>query len=190
MAIKQLPFEKGEKFGIRQKGHRIPSEEVMENIKHNLENETLIVKCGKSFWDVTAYPEIFEEGDEFRVEDLTSIDRKQMERPEPPKPAFEGTGATGSKSNPMSMLFHKTETSTPEPVTLVRKTHYFEPKQVEAVRILCHLENMEVSAMMREIVVRGVNSIAKEFGHGDVFAEAEANLAKVGRVGKKKSLRE
>lgn len=190
MAIKQLPFEKGENFGIRQKGHRIPSEAVMENIKDNLVNDTLIVKCGKSFWDVSAYPEIFASGDEFRVEDLTSIDRKQMNKPEPPKPAFVEALVGDSKKNPMSMLFHKTDVQEPEPVQYVRKTHYFEPRQIEALTLLCHKTRLEVSAMMRAITDAGIEVLAEKLGYGDILAEADENLANIGHVGKKKSLNE
>lgn len=188
MAIKQLPFEKGEEFGIRQKGHRLPSDEVMENMKWNLENDTLIVKCGKSFWDVSAYPEIYEAGDEFRVEDLTSIDRKQMEKAAPPKPAFEESAKNEPSLNPMAYLFHKTEPEEPEqePVALVRKTYYLEPKHVEALTILCHDSRVELSAMVREIFDRGLPSIGIEMGYDDIYAVAEANLSKNGLPGKRK----
>lgn len=190
MAIRQLPFEKGEEFEIRSKANRVPSDEVLEHIKEHLADEkTLIVKCGKSFWDVSAWPEIYEAGDEFRVEGLTSIDRKQMGRPEPPKPAFVENILQDPADNPLTALYHRTDEdeAEEEPEVLERKTYYLRAKDVEALTILCHETRTEVSAMVREIFVRGIASISEDIGYGDIYAEAEANLAKHGSTGKKKS---
>ena len=108
MAIKQLPYEAGEELGIRQKGNRIPENEILENLEHILQSEDFhIVKCGKSFWDVTAYPEIFEKGEEFSAESLTATDLKQMEKPKVPAQAFKAPAP--EEINPMSILFHKTD---------------------------------------------------------------------------------
>lgn len=188
MAIKQLPFEKGEELLIRQKGNRLIESEIMENLKHNLIREDLLIlKCGKSFWDVTAYPEIFDEGDEFRVEDLTDTDKKQLGKVEAPEPAFKTTTPV---ENPMSMLFHRTdmENNKKEKDSLLRKTYYLRPKDVEALTILCHYTRVEVSAMVREIFERGLTSIADEVGYGNLYGEAEENLAN-GIIGKKKSFK-
>lgn len=187
MAIRQLLFDIGENLGIRQKGNRLIESDVLENLKKNLESkEQLIVKCGKSFWDVTAYPEIFEEGTEFTVDDLTSIDRKQMAKKEPPKPAFEDDAT----SNPLAALYHKTdeEEEDEEPERLERRTYYLRPKDIEALTILCHETRVELSAMVREIFERGIGSIAEELECGDIYARAESNLAN-GVKGKKKSLK-
>ena len=189
MAIRQLPFDKGEEFEIRNKANRVPNDEIGENLKQYLEDEKrLFVKCGKSFWDVSAWPEIYEAGDEFRVEDLTSIDKKQMEKQTPPKPAFVDN-ILQEPASPLSALYHRTDDGETEgePVQYDRKTYYLYPRQVEALRILCHETNMEVSAMVREIFERGIPSIAEEIGHDDIFAEADANLAKHGTTGRKKA---
>ena len=191
MAIRQLPFEKGEEFEIRGKANRVPSDEVLEHLKEHLEDEkTLIVKCGKSFWDVSAFPEIFEAGDEFREEGLTSIDLKQMEKKEPPKPAFVDN-ILQEPTNPLTALYHRTdeEEVEEEPQQWDRKTYYLYPRDVEALRILCHETNTEVSAMVREIFARGIPSIAEEIGHDDIYAEADHNLAKNGTTAKKKSFK-
>ena len=192
MAIRQLPFEKGEEFEIRNKASRVPNDEVGENMKALLQDEQrLIVKCGKSFWDVSAWPDIFEAGDEFRVEDLTSIDRKQMEKKDPPKPAFVENILQESSNNPLSALYHRTdeEDVEEEPEKLERKTYFLRAKDVEALTLICHETRTEISAMVREIFERGIASIAEDIGYGDVYAEAEANLAKHGSTGKKKSFR-
>ena len=188
MAIKQLPFEVGEELGIRQKGNRLPESEILENLKNNLERQdVLIVKCGKSFWDVTAYPEIFEEGEEFTVENLTATDLKQMEKPKMPTPAFK---SPVQEKNPMSILFHKTEQEEEEEgqEMLVRKTYYLRLTDIEALTILCHETRVEVSAMVREIFERGINSIADELEYGDVYAQAKENIAN-GVGSKKKSFK-
>lgn len=189
MAIKQLPFEVGEELGVRQKGNRFPENEILDNLKKNLErDDVLIVKCGKSFWDVTAYPEIFDAGEEFTVESLTATDLKQMEKPKVPTPAFK---SPVQDPNPMSILFHKTdevEEEEEEQERLVRKTYYLRPKDIEALTILCHETRVEVSAMVREIFERGINSIADEFEYGDIYAQAEENLAN-GVGSKKKSFK-
>lgn len=192
MAIRQLLFDKGEEFDITNKATRIPSDKVLENMKNFLEDEnTLIVKCGKSFWDVTAAPEIYEAGSEFRVEDLTSIDMKQMGKQTPPKPAFVENILQDPADNPLSALYHRTDEEEPEeePEELERKTYYLRPKDIEALTILCHETRTEVSAMVREIFVRGIASIAEDIGYGDIYAEAEANLAKHGSTGKKKAFK-
>lgn len=189
MAIRQLPFDKGEAFEIRSKANRVPNDEIGENLKHYLEDEKrLIVKCGKSYWDVSAWPEIYEAGDEFRVEDLTSIDKKQMGKQAPPKPAFVDN-ILQEPASPLAALYHRTDVDEAEEehVEYDRKTYYLFQRQVEALRILCHETNMEVSAMAREIFERGIPSIAEEIGHDDIFAEAEANLAKHGTTGRKKT---
>lgn len=191
MAIRQLPFEKGEEFELRSKASRVPSDEVLEHIKEHLEDErTLIVKCGKSFWDVSAWPEIYEAGDEFHAEDLTSIDLKQMEKKEPPKPAFV-ENILQEPANPLTALYHRTDEEEPEeePEELVRKTYYLRRKDVEALTILCHETRTEVSAMVREIFERGISSIAEDISYGDIYAEAEANMAKHSSVSKKKAFK-
>lgn len=188
MAIKQLPFEKGEELGVRHKGNRLIESEIMENLKNNLVREDLlIIKCGKSFWDVTAYPEIFNEGDEFRVEDLTETDKKQLGQVKAPEPAYKAPETT---DNPMAMLFHRTDTEDgeQEKEEYLRKTYYLRPKDVEALTILCHWTRVEVSAMVREVFERGLKSIADEIEYGDLYAEAEENLSK-GILGKKKSFK-
>ena len=190
MAIRQLPYETGEELGIRQKGNRLPENEILENLEHNLQSEdSLIVKCGKSFWDVTFHPEIFEKGEEFIVESLTATDLKQMKKPKAPTPAFKAPAQ--EEVNPMSILFHKTdeeEDDEEETEILERKTYYLRPKDIEALTILCHETRVEVSAMVREIFERGINSIAAEMEYGDVYAKAEENLAK-GVGSKKKSFK-
>lgn len=188
MAIKQLPFEKGEELLIRQKGNRLIESEVMENLKNNLVREDmLIIKCGKSFWDVTGYPEIFDEGDEFRVEDLTSTDRKQLETPKAPEPAFKGNQVS---DNPMSALFHRTdvEEKESEPEKLERKTYYLRSRDVEALMLLHTFTRVEISALVREVFERGLKSIAEEIEYGDVYAEADRNISK-GFTGKMKSFK-
>lgn len=187
MAIKQLPFEQGEELLVRQKGNRLIESEIMENLKYNLErDDVLILKCGKSFWDVTAYPEIFEAGDEFRVEDLTETDKKQMGQVAKPEPVYK---APYTSDNPMSMLFHRTDTEDEGKEKYLRKTYYLRPKDVEALTILCHYTRVEVSAMVRETFERGLQSIANEIGYEDLYAEAEENLYR-GVVRKKKSFKE
>lgn len=190
MAIRQLPFDKGQDFDITNKAARIRSDEVLANMENYLKDEkTLVVKCGKSFWDVTAVPEIYEAGEEFQVDNLTDIDRKQMGKQEPPKPAFVDTILQDPKANPLTALYHKTdeEEVEEEPPQLDRKTYYLYPRDVEALRILCHETHTEVSAMVREIFARGIPSIAEEIGKEDIYAEAEANLAKNGTTAKKKA---
>lgn len=188
MAIKQLPYEAGEELGIRQKGNRIPENEILENLEHILQSEDFhIVKCGKSFWDVTAHPEIFEKGEEFSAESLTATDLKQMEKPKVPAQVFK---SPVQETSPMSILFHKTEEDEEEEETeiLERKTYYLRLKDIEALTILCHTTRVEVSAMVREIFERGINSIAEEMNYGDVYAQAEENLAN-GVGSKKKSFK-
>lgn len=190
MAIKQLSYEAGEELGVRQKGNRIPENEILDNLDHILQSEDFhIVKCGKSFWDVTAHPEIFEKGEEFSVESLTATDLKQMEKPKVPTPAFKSP-VQDTNTNPMSILFHKTEEEEEEEEQekLERKTYYLRPKDIEALTILCHETRVEVSAMVREIFERGINSIAAEMEYGDVYAQAEENLAN-GVGSKKKSFK-
>lgn len=189
MAIRKLLFEEGEKFELRSKTTRVPNDEILENMQQYLQDEgRLIVKCGKSFWDVSAYPEIYEAGEEFHEEDLTSIDKKQMEKKEAPKPAFVENLINQPADNPLAALYHKTEEEEePEPEVLDRKTYYLRQKDVEALRILCYETNTEVSAMVREIFARGIPDIAAEIGYGDVYAEAEANLAKYNSTKKKKT---
>lgn len=188
MAIKQLPFEKGEVLNIRQKGNRLIESEVLENLKKNLESEDiLIVKCGKSFWDVSAYPEIFEAGSEFTVEDLTATDKKQMEKVEAPEPVFKAATTT---ENEMSMLFHRTDVTkeNEELEKLERKTYYLRSKDVEALMLLHTHTRVEISALVREIFERGIRSIADEIEYGDIYAQAEKNIIN-GFTGKKKSFK-
>lgn len=220
MAIRQLPFEKGEEFGIRNKAAKFSQKEtadMLENIKNYLERkDILIVKSGRSYYDVTAYPEIFEEGDEFRVEDLTAIDRKQMSAPEPPKPAFEEPLVVEEKVNPLAELYHRTdEEETVDPQELLkaldRKTYYLHKVQIEELAVLCHEMRVETSAMVREIFDRGIRSIAdgekfedgvKSFDpeqqfkskQGDVgfdalYEEAKENLLKKGFTVRQNSFR-
>lgn len=191
MAIRQLPFELGDELGIRQKGTRVPDDEILENLEHNLQSEeSLIVKCGKSFWDVTFHPEIFDKGEEFTAENLTATDLKQMEKGKTPTPAFKST-AQDEVPNPMSILFHKTEEvegEEEEQERFERKTYYLRLADIEALTILCHETRVEVSAMVREIFERGIKSIADEMKYGDVYAQAKENIAN-GVGSKKKSFK-
>lgn len=190
MAIRKLVWEKGVALGIREKAEKVDDELVLKYLKDNLENpEQLILKCGRSFWDVTHSPELFEEGEEFTPDDLTAIDYKQLKSVEPPAPAFKEEQAPASEDR-MNLLFQKTEKEEEEEEeTLVRKTYYLRTKDVEALTILCHETRLEVSAMVREVFWRGLTSIANEIEYGDVYAEAENNLSQKGFVGKKKSFK-
>lgn len=193
MAIKKLSFERGEELDIRTKGKRLDPADVLENMKQYLERQdALIVRCGKSFYDVTDYPEVFEEGEEFREDEMTSIDVKQMQRPAAPRPAYQDPAKEQKAQNPLADLYHRTDKpeNTEVAEKLVRKTYYLRPVDAEVLTILCHETRVEISAMAREALARGMRSIAEEIGFEDIYAEAEQSLAKTGFVGKKKSFGE
>lgn len=190
MAIRQLTFEQGQRLEVKNKASRFAPDEVLEKMDEYLRDEkTLIIKCGKSFWNVTAYPEIFEQGEEFDPKGLTSIDLKQMQKPTPPKPAYEENPNEDTKRNLMRQLFHKSdevnsedETQEEESKKRVRKTYYLNEIDVEALAILCYYLGVEVSAMVREIFERGLTSIAEEIEYPDLFEEAKRNLDRRGSL--------
>lgn len=190
MAIRKLTYDKGDALGIHEKGEKLDAALVLKYLDDNLQNEEqLIVKCGKSFWDVTNAPEIFEAGEEFTPEDLTAIDEKQYGKTDAAKPAFAKTPEE-EKEDRLNLLFQKTDKEPEEtPEKWVRKTYYLREKDVEALSIMCHVNSIEVSAMVREVFERGLTSIADEIEYGDVYAEAEENIAKRGFAGKKKALK-
>ena len=188
MAIKKLTFTRGEELGIRTKGKRLDPADVLENMKQYLEQtDKLIIRCGKSFYDITDHPEIFEEGEEFREEEMTSIDKKQMQRPAEAKPAYQDDTAEKKAENPLADLYHRTDEPENKKAeeTLIRRTYIFRPTDIEAVRLLNHELGGEISALVREALARGLNSIAEEIGSGDIYARAEQSLAKRAMLGEK-----
>lgn len=189
MAIKKMTWEKGQALGIREKGEKLPDDLVLKYLDENMQNpEQLILKCGKSFWDVTNAPMLFDEGEDFDPSELTSIDKKQLSEKATAVPAFQDE-PDNTEADRMNLLFRRTEDEEPEEAdTLERKTYYFRSKDIEALTILCHETRVEMSAMAREIFERGIKSIADEFGYGDVYARAEANIAN-GLTGRKKSFK-
>lgn len=189
MAIRKLNWEIGDSMGIREKAEKLSDELVLKYLEETMEHEEqLVLKCGKSFWDVTNAPELFEAGDEFDPSSLTEIDKKQLSEGPAPKQAFQNEQSS-IKEDPMSLLFRKTEKDEEnEKEDYLRKTYYLRPKDVEALTILCHFTRVEVSAMVREVFERGLKSIANEIEYGDIYAEAEENLSN-GILGKKKSFK-
>lgn len=178
MAIKKLDFNRGEELELRKKAPRIPSNEVLDNMDEMLNDESrLILQCGKSYWDVSAFPEIFAEGEDFDPESLTSIDLKQMSKQEPPKPAF-GNVTEGAANDMLTELYHRTDEDEEEEEEelLVRKTYYLRPLDVEALRLLCFHMEEEVSVMVREIFEKGIDFIGLENNLVDLYKEAETNL--------------
>lgn len=191
MAIRTLKYEIGDEMGIQAKAEKLDSALVIKYLDDNMaQDEQLILKCGRSFWDVTKVPEFFyhEASEEFNPDELTSIDKRQLSETPAPKQAFQAEPVQ-PKEDPMSLLFRKTENDQKtEKAELLRKTYYLRPKDVEALTILCHFTRVEVSAMVREVFERGLTSIANEIEYGDLYGEAEENLAN-GILGKKKSFR-
>lgn len=191
MAIRKLSWEIGDSMGIRERGEKLADDLVLKYLDDvAAHEEQLVVKCGKSFWDVTNAPEIFERGEEFDPNSVTEIDRAQMGAPTQPKPAFQ-TAQPAVADDPMKLLFQKTEPNETDdkPEKLERKTYFLRPTQIEALAILCHNERVEVSVMVREIFDRGMASIAEQLGYDDLFAEAESNIARRGTPGKSKTFK-
>lgn len=189
MAIRKLTWGRGSELGIREIAEMLDGELVLKYLDENLKNpEQLILKCGKSFYDVTNCPKLFDEGEEFDPSELTSIDKKQLNERPAPVPAFQDEPEP-AKDDRMNLLFQKTEEEEEaEPEKLERKTYYLRPKDIEALTILCYETRVEVSAMVREIFEIGIKAIADEIGCDDIYARAQANLAD-GMTGKKKAFK-
>ena len=169
MAIKQLDYNKGEELNIRSYP-RLQSAEILEKINETIERtDMLIVKCGKSFWDVTKAPEIFEQADEFNPESLTGIEKKEMQKSNAPAPAYEDNYTL--EDDPMNLLFHRTE----EEPEYVRKTYYLTPTQVEWLRLLCFHRHEEVSEMVRQIFDCALPILSEAYG--DLGAQAANNVS-------------
>ena len=194
MAIRSLIWEKGLELGIREKAEKLDDELVLKYLEENMQNpEQLILKCGRSYWDVTNCSELFDAGEEFTPEALTKIDYKQLTAVEPPTPVFkeEPEESKNTDEERMNLLFQKTEEDENEEEEFVRKTYYIRTKDAEALTILHHMTRVAVSALAREAFERGLTSIANEIGCDDLYERAEENLKKTkGFTGKKKSFKQ
>lgn len=153
MAIRKLEFTKGEELNIRS-FTRIENKMIFENLNGLMENkEQLIVKCGKSFWDVTGSAEIFEQAEEFNPGELTGIEQKEMQQTAAPAHAY--SEKPEKAADPMSMLYQKTEEEEEEPEYVVRKTYYMSELVVEIIEVYRYAYGTEVSETVRELILDG-----------------------------------
>ena len=179
MAIRQLTYEEGEDYGIRQKGRRLPNDDVIENINLFLDNDALIVKCGRSFWDVSSYPEVFLAGDVYYADGAFSSNICQDVVREPIAQGSEVLNDGEHVDEPLPAQVPFTDFIVSKGVNdslFVRGTYYLKKEQIEAMRILSYGENVQISALAREIFDRGLMSIAEEFSYPNLFEDAKANL--------------
>ena len=165
MAIRKMEFAKGEELNIRSFS-RMETKLVFENInKLSADPQQLIVKCGKSYWDVTVSPEIFAQAEEFDPGELTEIEKREMKQTAPHVHAYDGQN---NASDPMSMLYQKTEEEE-EPEYVTRKTFYLTDVVLEVIEAYRYANKMEVSETVRELILRGAPE--------EILAEAEKNAA-------------
>lgn len=156
MSIRQMSFEEGQALNIQECPRLAPKDTTFEELE-NLSNdqERLIVKSGKSYYDVTKKPEIFEQAhDDFSLNSLTKMDQRDLRRSEI-TPAFDEP--TQVDADPMSLLFQNTTPQEEAEIEeLERKTYYLRLDQIETLRTLCYKENSDVSRIVRELLDIGI----------------------------------
>lgn len=155
MAIRKMEFTQGEELNIRS-CPRIETKYILENIDDLLKQEgTLIVKCGKSFWDVTNNRDIYNQAEEFDPQELTGIEKKEMQlaATSPLAHAYDGKDPA---QDPMSMLYQKTEDDTEiEEEHVTRKTFYATDLVLSVIDTYRFRNGTEVSEAIRELILRG-----------------------------------
>lgn len=182
MAIRKMEFTKGDELNIRS-FPRIENKYITENLEDLRKNETaLIVKCGKSFWDVSEKPEIFEQAEEFDPEELTGIEKKEMQQAaaSPLAHAYEDRKESEQEDNdPMSMLYQKTEEEEVQIEYLSRKTFYANPVILAIIDTYCFRNRTDVSEAIRELILRGTPE--------DIVEEAQKRAAEYLKTAPKKT---
>lgn len=184
MGIRQLTFEKGEELNIRE-CMKLPKNTSIETLQEYANKaDAMIVKSGKSYFDVAARPEIYEAAEEFDLSSLTPIDQREMRRTEI-TPAFDES----VENDPMAMLYQNTSQPEEEEYEeYERKTYYLRPNQIEALRLICFKQVKDVSEAVRDLLDAAIAAKGEEFGV-DFLAEADKNLLAMPRKPKKRKKR-
>ncbi|MBQ8248158.1 MAG: hypothetical protein IJZ42_13600 [Lachnospiraceae bacterium] len=177
MAIRKMEFVKGDELNIRS-FPRIENKVIYENLDKLMEDETqLIVKSGKSYWDVTQNPEIFKQAEEFNPNELTGIEKKEMQQATAPVHAY--SEQPEAPIDPMSMLYQKTEEEEEEPEYVVRKTYYMSELAVEVIDAYRYVNKTEISEAVRELIINGAPP--------EILEKAKKNL-EMHQASRKKSI--
>lgn len=181
MSIRQMSFDEGESLKIRECLKLPPNTSIEELKKHAENQEILIVKSGKSYFNVTAKPEIYDQAKEFDISSLTGIDKRDMQQTDA-TPAF----PEKQDIDPMSMLYQNTsQTDEEEYEEYERKTYYLRLEQIEVLKILCFKENKDVSELVRELFDIAIEKKSEEHDY-DFQAEAAQRLLTTPRKKKKR----
>ena len=186
MSIRQMLFEEGQELNIRECPKLQPRDTTVEALQKLMDDETVkIVKSGKSYYDVSSKPEIFDAArDDFSLESLTKVDQRDLRHSEM-KPAFQDENT--SNPDPMAALFQKTESDEEEPAEeYERKTYYLRLDQIEALKALRFKEDRDVSAIVRELFDIAIAQKSLEHNF-DFRADAEQRLLANPRKPKKRS---
>lgn len=173
MSIRQMSYEEGQALNIRECPKLQPKDTIVDELKKLSEDPNIkIVKSGKSYFDVTSKPEIFDAAhDDFKLEELTKIDQRDL-RQTNVTPAF---AEEPTDADPMSLLFKNTSQEDDEGEELERKTYYLRADQIEALRIISFKEHKDVSEAVRDFFDIAIATKSEQ--HGTNFrTEAEQNL--------------
>lgn len=178
-----MSFEEGQAVNIRECPKLPTKDTTIEELKKFAQDENfLIVKSGKSYFDVTKRPEIFEQAhDDFDIDLLTKIDQRELRQAEI-MPAFNEP----IDNDPMSLLFQNTSEEEEVYEEYDRKTYYLRLDQVETIRQLCFKEHADVSEMIRELLDMAIAQKSEQHGY-DYRAESERNLLTKPRKPKRKN---
>lgn len=174
MSIRQMSFEEGQELNIRECPKLQPKNTTIEELKKLSEDETIkIVKSGKSYFDVTARPEIFNAAhDDFKLDELTKIEQRDLRQTDV-TPAF---AEEKVDVDPMALLFQNTSRPEKEPAEpMKRATYYLRQDQLEALRLIRFKEVKDVSYVVRELLDIAIAEKSREHGT-DFKEEAEQNL--------------
>lgn len=181
-----MSFEEGQALNIRACPKLPPKNTTIEELKKLAADENIkIVKSGKSYFDVTTKPEIFEQAhDDFKLDELTKIDQRDLRQSEI-TPAF----TESEDADPMAALFKNTSQEEEEQIEeYERKTYYLRPDQIVSLDHLRLLEGKDVSEMIRELIDIGIAEKSTARGV-DFRAEAEKILLEQPRRPKKRRVK-
>lgn len=186
MSIRQMSFEEGQALNIQECPRLAPKDTTFEELeKLANDNIFLIVKSGKSYYDVTKKPEIFEQAhDDFNLGSLTKMDQRDLRRTEL-APAFDEP--IQPDTDPMALLFKNTTPQDEEGVDeLERKTYYLRLDQIETLRTICFKEDKDVSQVVRELLDIGITQKSELHGF-DFKTDSEQKILTKPRKPKRKN---
>ena len=186
MSIRQMSFEEGQALNIQECPRLAPKDTTFEELENLVNDEKIfIVKSGKSYYDVTKRPEIFEQArDDFKLNSLTKMEQRDLRRTEM-TPAFDEQAQ--ADVDPMAMLFKNTTPQEEEDIEeLERKTYYLRLDQIETLRTIVYKEHSDVSRVVRELLDIGIAQKSELHGF-DFKTDSEQKILAQPRKPKRKN---